>query len=279
MLIGLHFENELTNEDWSELVGSIIPYLYQPRVKSGKKQIQFPPTDIRVVNPQTLDQYIDVLKGYSTKRAFELRIVVNTHYNLITADDVAAFRLMEYRFDQRGGTIWGDKPTNVPDTPLTYAGPLNDMAMFGKVTNYRAQRGLTGPKLSSLYTGRVSVDPHTLLVGRGAPARFQSSIDLDNLVTSLPSSDGWWQGVGFLKLDKEANIRGTLNTLEHVRMVTVSDAAHDRLEDMGFEHTQFLLPDNQLVRRHGNAYLTAYGKALQNSVEAGVDNHGWTYSG
>lgn len=273
MLVGLNYPQITDAETWSELVSHILPYA---RWDVGPRNTsKFYPEDVRIVNPQTLDQYIDVLKSYKPNVPEKLLFIVNPHYNLIDRDDSANFRYFDLGFDKLGGTVWGEPPSQFLDTSLTYKGELTDLHDFEITTRYHARQGRAALKTTSRYLGRFSTMPHTISMGVSEhfPARSQMYLQF---LRSMPSLDNWWQGVGTLNTDKRLlSSSNTLKIFEDVRTVALTEKAYDLLTTAGFEPARFVLPS--LPFRYTDTYCRSYGSAFRATVESQLDNSDWVH--
>lgn len=272
MLIGFHSLHERTDQEWAETAASLIPYLEWAKDRRGNP-VRFDRWNIRVVKPETLEQYTDIIHKYRPKRIQELLIIVTTHYELLDADDIASFRYYEQAFDRRGGSIWGDAPVKFTDAPITYSGTLDDIPKIASTTKYLMNRGRQAYDLTASYFGRYSVTPHTVVVGvmNAFPHR---SVLHNALLTSL--APDWWSGVAQVRSSVDRAVR-PLSLLEGTSLVTLTDVADGIATNLGYEHGKFVLPEYKYA--YDKNYLRSYGANLRRVAESEpyLDLSDWTY--
>lgn len=210
--------------------------------------------ETRILHPRDLESLVNVVKSY--KPSSGNLILLSTHLEFEDSISVPEYRAMDMLFDNRSGTVWGDRPRQ---GSISYIADFDeaDVEKIVVTASYNEMRSKYVRKIDTQYWGRVSSDPHTLVVGLGI-ALPKISTHAKYLLHSLPS-DGElnWQGFGFTK-----NMKKVIDLIEwydSTNVITLGDDAHALLEDQEVEHLALAdmktlyqktktLPDTELGR-------------------------------
>jgi len=235
----------------------------------------------RIFNPRTMPEYAEALSAYKPS-VNEHLILLATYYDLPTMRKMdygdVGYRLSEWYFASKGGFMYGVEPEG--RTTMSWVGELpKNPATIVKNAVFSTNRVITGRKhLGTAYMGRISNDPHTVIVGMNIRWNSSSGI-VAQVVSSLPDEWGQygnWTGVGFLPVLKDEKMQKAYDWLGDfaTNYVAIGQSGHELLDRLEIEHGSVPLPTGN-GRFNGSLTTPNYGFLIRTVAKTNENKLDW----
>lgn len=205
----------------------------------------------QILNTRTIKEFVDAVKGH--KPSMKQHLILLASHQDLGSDSLPTEiqRQLEWTIANKAGLVYGIES---PGTLSTYVGPIEKnperVAKNAYVSTYRAISARK--ELGTQFFGRLTQDPHTLIVGY-RPRNVLKSGGIDRqIITSLPAQWGIsndrtkpsdWSGVAFIPVVAADKFQPVVDWLyDSANYVALGEKAHLFLEEQGIEHGAAPMP-------------------------------------
>lgn len=241
----------------------------------------------RIYNPRNIEDYVSALNGYKISLKKHL-ILLSTYEQLLPAGTaVEVQRQYEWALVSKAAVEYGVEPE--VSSLSGWVGPLpNDPAMVAKNAYVSTKRAFEAKKyLGAGYIGRLTTDPHTVLVGYTPNPNTPNKVSgiMRQIVTSLPVEWGQntdtsrasdWSGVAFLKIPTDPkrwdSVRAWLE--DSSNFVAIGHRAHEALENVGIAHGTVPAPEGT-GKFNGKFTTPSYGFLIRTVAKTNENRLEW----
>jgi hypothetical protein len=204
----------------------------------------------RIYNPRSLADYTGAINKYSVGVKKHLILLSTFKEHLATDTPPEIERQFTWALINKAALEYGVAPTGSTLSTLVEGGLPKDPVTVAKNAYVSTKRALDAKKyLGAGYTGRLTTDPHTVLVGYGPNTISCEKISgiMRQIISSLPVEWGRntddsrasdWSGVSFLKIPNNDERWSAIRTWleDSSNFVAIGEKAHQTMTRVGLTH-------------------------------------------